>query len=420
LVATILRLGLTPDSDDTRVYNNTPAEALSDKVDTNQQCTATGMCTCPGIFDVIATSNMTAITESTEAQRVFHGRGGMYRGCEHLALDWFHPVWVLTSFSTLEEDSIQSIQSALKDHCHRHGCCLNEHAEVSSIELDNTDANYSNVTLPPITADTFNFVYQCRSTGSSAASNTLREGAVPRQHTVTENGLKYEVRLLQGQNQGIFLDMANGRRWVQDNANNQIVLNLFAYTCAFSVAALAGGAYQVVNMDMAKGALKIGQRNHEMNHDAFCEAAASGDNGANDPYHSSQVKFFAHDIFKSWGKIKRLGPYDRILVDPPSFQKGSFVAKKDYGKVIRRLPSLLLPSTNSKAMLCLNAPELSVTFLQELVREEAPELEFAGQIENPLSFLSIDPDRALKVLLYQMKADCIDDEDYEHSSNNSE
>ena len=64
---------------------------------------------------------------------------------------------------------------------------------------------------------------------------------------------------------GLFLDMANGRRWLQDNSKGKYVLNLFCYTCAFSVAALRGGAEEVVNIDKVKGVIKIGQRNHDLN-----------------------------------------------------------------------------------------------------------------------------------------------------------
>ena len=49
--------------------------------------------------------------------------------------------------------------------------------------------------------------------------------------------------------------MRYGRRWVRQQAAGKRVLNLFAYTCGFSVAAIAGGAQQVVNLDMAKAAL---------------------------------------------------------------------------------------------------------------------------------------------------------------------
>jgi 23S rRNA (cytosine1962-C5)-methyltransferase len=107
----------------------------------------------------------------------------------------------------------------------------------------------------------------------------------------------------------------------------------------------------------------------------------------------------AHDIFKSWGKLTRLGPYDIVVADPPSYQKGSFVATKDYVKIIRRLPTLV--TAGGHALLCLNAPELEESFLMDLVTKEAPTLELVQRLPNPPTFPTKDPSRALKILLYR-------------------
>ncbi len=106
----------------------------------------------------------------------------------------------------------------------------------------------------------------------------------------------------------------------------------------------------------------------------------------------------AHDIFSSWGKINRHGPYDLVIVDPPSYQKGSFVATKDYARLIKRLPDLL--DAGGHAVLCLNAPELGLDFVQSQVEALAPELRFVQRVANPEVFADIDNDRALKVLVY--------------------
>lgn len=95
------------------------------------------------------------------------------------------------------------------------------------------------------------------------------------------------------------------------------------------------------------------------------------------------------------------GPYDTIIVDPPSFQKNSFVAKNDYCKILRRLPDLL--NVNGKTLLCLNAPELDTMWLRTQVSQEAPQLVFQKQLLNPETFPSISSERALKVLLYAKK-----------------
>jgi len=77
-----------------------------------------------------------------------------------------------------------------------------------------------------------------------------------------ENNLKIKLNLLSNQNNGYFPDMKKGREYISSIAKDKKVLNLFSYTCAFSLAALQGEASQVVNMDMAKNALNIGRQNH--------------------------------------------------------------------------------------------------------------------------------------------------------------
>ena len=48
-----------------------------------------------------------------DAQRLFHGRGGLHPGCEPWALDFYPPVWVLTSFAPVDEATLGTIGTAL-------------------------------------------------------------------------------------------------------------------------------------------------------------------------------------------------------------------------------------------------------------------------------------------------------------------
>jgi 23S rRNA (cytosine1962-C5)-methyltransferase len=289
----------------------------------------------------------------TDAQRVFHGRGGLYPGCEQWTLDAFPPVWVLTSFQPVSETELTTVHEALATRW----------AQIAP-------------------GQTLNWVFQLRADGRS--DTRVMAGSVPEPHNVSEQGASYRVHLLKGQNHGLFLDMASGRQWVREHATGAKVLNLFAYTCGFSIAALQGGAKQVVNVDMSAGAMGVGQLNHALN---GLQAGAS---------------FLTHDIFKTWGKITRSGPYHLVIVDPPSYQKGSFVATKDYARLMRRLPDLLRP--DGQVMVCLNAPELGQDFLQAQMAEVAPELRFEQRLPNPPAFADLAPDRALKVLVYRAPA----------------
>lgn len=292
----------------------------------------------------------------SDACRLFHGRGGLHPGCEQWSLDWYPPVLVLTSFKPVGEDELATIGAAMS-------------------------ARWSTIAH----GQPLNWVFQCRAEGQ--ADTRLMAGMVPEPHVVTEAGTQYKVHVLRGQNHGLFLDMAEGRRWVRDYVAAHPktyafrVLNLFAYTCSFSVVALQAGARHVVNVDMSQGALATGQQNHRLN------GIESG------------VSFLGHDIFKTWGKITRSGPYDLVVLDPPSYQKGSFVATKDYARLVRRLPELLAPGGH--ALVCLNAPELDTAFLKQHMQEQAPALEFVQRLPNPAAFADVEPERALKVLVYR-------------------
>ena len=304
------------------------------------------------LLDAIA-----AMPRPGDAQRIFHGRGGLHPGCEQWSLDAYPPAFVLTSFLPMEDDALATVGAALQ-------------------------TRWAQIAL----GEPLCWVFQCRHPGQP--ETRLMGGEAPEPHVVTEQGARYRVHVLRGQNHGLFLDMAEGRRWVREHVaarraaagRGPRVLNLFAYTCAFSVAALQGGAAQVVNVDMGRGAIAIGQQNHRLN---------GLDQGAS---------FLAHDVFTTWGKIGRGGPYDLVIADPPSYQKGSFVATKDYARLMRRLPDLLVPGGH--ALLCLNAPELGTDFLLQQMREQAPGMRWVDRVANPAVFADVDAERSLKVMVF--------------------
>lgn len=88
----------------------------------------------------------------------------------------------------------------------------------------------------------------------------------PERFAITERGVRYEISFTDaGFGTGLFLDMAEGRRWVREHAQGQEVLNLFSYTGAFSVAAALGGAARVIEVDTGKKWLTWAQRNQQLN-----------------------------------------------------------------------------------------------------------------------------------------------------------
>jgi 23S rRNA (cytosine1962-C5)-methyltransferase len=113
------------------------------------------------------------------------------------------------------------------------------------------------------------------------------------------------------------------------------------------------------------------------------------------------VSYLPHDILKSFGKLKKAAPFDLIIVDPPSFQKGSFILTKDYQKVLRRLPELLNQTT--KLLLCANSPELSEDAFKALIDEHTQgAITFVERLAPTDRFIEIDSDKSLKALVYKM------------------
>jgi 23S rRNA (cytosine1962-C5)-methyltransferase len=205
--------------------------------------------------------------KTSEVKRLFHGRGNFYK-----------------NFSFLTVDSLNDIIYI---------CFYEEQSKEKEDEL-----------LKVFTKlyDTYSFkalVLQRRY--EKMQPNELLKGELERENFVIENGLKYKISF-ENRNLGLFLDMKKGREFVSKHAKDKKVLNLFSYTCAFSVVALAADAKGVVNVDMSKGALSIGRQNHHLNN-----------------LDTKKVKFMPYNILKSWSRIKKEAPYDLIIIDPPSF-----------------------------------------------------------------------------------------------------
>ncbi|MDF3936401.1 class I SAM-dependent methyltransferase [Pseudomonas citronellolis] len=289
-----------------------------------------------------------------EVRRLFHGRGRRWPGLEQLTVDWLQGVLLVSLFREPEADELAALEATLR--------ALGDSPQwrASGAEA---------------------LLLQHRYRLDSAMQALL--GEVPEERVVVEHGLRYLLDLGRKQNNGLFLDMRLGRQWLQQQSAGRRVLNLFAYTCGFSVAAIAGGAEYVVNLDMARAALSRGRDNHRLNgHDL------------------TRVEFLGHELFKSWGRVKKSGPYDLVVIDPPSFQKGSFVLGKDYPRILRRLPELLAPG--GRVLACVNDPAVAPAFLIDAMASEAPQLRYVERLQNPPEFADIDPDAALKALLFAL------------------
>jgi len=281
-----------------------------------------------------------------DCRRLLHGRGGNFPGLDHIAIDWFAPT-LLVTFYAEEKNNVPILNHLIE--------AAKDSAEVTAIVVQERH-------LPK-------------------APKRIAYGEVPENLVAHEAGLRYHLALDRNQNHGFFLDMKPGRDWVRDHASGMRILNLFSYTCSLSVAAIAGGAEEVINLDMASRALATGRKNHQLNFD---------------PETGSRASYLAHDLFKSWGKLKRSAPYDLIIIDPPSNQGSSFYVEEDYAKIVGRLPDLT--NQDSRIFACLNAPHLDESFLTTLFADYQLEC----RLPRASGFEDVRPQAALKSLIFRL------------------
>lgn len=155
--------------------------------------------------------------------------------------------------------------------------------------------------------------------------------------TIREHSISLEIRLSDGLSTGLFLDQRENRAWVHDLARRgraRRVLNTFSYTCAFSVAAAAGGAEEVTSVDVSNKYLEWGKHNFTLSQLA-----------------PDKHRFAKMDSFEFLNYAKRKGfAYDLIILDPPSFGSGNkskgirpWSAVADYARLVREASALLAP-----------------------------------------------------------------------------
>lgn len=148
-----------------------------------------------------------------------------------------------------------------------------------------------------------------------------------RDSVVLENGLKFKVNWEEGQKTGFFIDQRVNRDLVRQYSKGRKVLNTFCYTGGFSVAALAGGAKEVVSIDLSERAVKLADENVRLNF---------GDDAPHEAIACNAVEYLK-DIDSS---------YDLIILDPPAFAKHHKVlgnALQGYKKINARALEKIRP-----------------------------------------------------------------------------
>lgn len=161
--------------------------------------------------------------------------------------------------------------------------------------------------------------------------------------TVLEYGVKFNINLRDYLDTGLFLDHRETRRLVASISKDKRVLNLFAYTCSFSVHAAAAGAAFTKSVDMSNTYTEWGMNNFFLNSFSL----------ENNKVIRADCLRFLDDEIRSGEK------YDIIIIDPPTISRSKkmnqlFDIQVDYISLISKSLKLLLKggviifSTNSR------------------------------------------------------------------------
>ena len=145
---------------------------------------------------------------------------------------------------------------------------------------------------------------------------------------ITENGIRYEVDVENGQKTGFFLDQKYNRQAVMRLSAGKRVLDCFTHTGTFALNAAKGGAIHVTAVDISETAIAMAKRNAERN-------------GLTD-----RMDFITADVFDLLPELIQKGghPYDLIILDPPAFTKSRKTvqnAEKGYKEINLRAMRLL-------------------------------------------------------------------------------
>ena len=139
--------------------------------------------------------------------------------------------------------------------------------------------------------------------GLSTRAGFARGNRDARRCPIVEYGLNFRVDVEAGQKTGFFLDQRENRQRVRSLAAGREVLDCFAYTGGFSIAALAGGAKRVLAIESSAGALEVARENLAAN-----------------AFDAARLEFTQADVFAHLRQLRDRGSaFDLVVLDPPKF-----------------------------------------------------------------------------------------------------
>ena len=196
--------------------------------------------------------------------------------------------------------------------------------------------------------------------------------------TVNEQGLKFKINLTDYLDTGLFLDHRITRERVRQASAGKKILNLFCYTGSFSVYAAAGGAEEVISVDLSKTYLKWATENMELN-----------------GLYDASRHLYLHEDAMQYMQTLPNDYFDLVILDPPTFSNSKRMddfldIQRDHPLMINQVLKAMKPggllyfSTNFTRFQML-AAELSECSVRDITKATTA-FDFQGKI-NRFCFL---------------------------------
>ncbi len=182
---------------------------------------------------------------------------------------------------------------------------------------------------------------------------------------ICENSRRFLVNIRNGHKTGFYLDQRDNRQKITEFSAGREVLNCFAYTGGFAIAALSAGAAKVTNIEASAEALELLNRNVALN-----------------GFDPAKVENLTDDVFQVLRKFRDQGrSFDLIILDPPKFAESKSQierASRGYKDINLLAFKLLRPNGILFTFSC--SGQISPELFQKIVADSALDAGKSAQI----------------------------------------
>ena len=210
---------------------------------------------------------------------------------------------------------------------------------------------------------------------------------------ITENGVHYQVDVVNGQKTGFFLDQKYNRLAIQRLCRGKRVLDCFTHMGTFALNAGIAGAFDVTGLDISEYAIQQAEENARRNH------------------LEGTVHFRCANVFDELPRLaEQKEQYDVVILDPPAFTKSREATKnaiKGYREI--NIKGLKLVRDGGYLATCSCSHFMTQELLAKTVREAARsahkrlrQVEFRTQSPDHPILWAADESYYLKFFIFQV------------------